>query len=295
MKETKKSDSTYSYGRKRIKCVLGIAAAACVLSSGYLYFENTFLTTTTYTVAFDNLPQGFDGYTIAQISDYHNAHSVVLNKRLRDAVQASEPDIIVLTGDLIDRRKTDMETALQLIRDLRDTAPMYFVCGNHDSLSTERDDLLRSLRDLDVQVIENETRTLTRSGDNICLIGIDDPTKTTDVWEQNEEVIRQELTPLVPEDGQFTMLLSHRPEMLNIYADLGVDLAITGHAHGGQIRLPNIGGLFAPGQGKIPPYTCGVYTQDDTQMVVNRGIGNSKFPFRVQNRPELVVVKLKTK
>ena len=290
MDRIKETDKT-SRSRKRTQRILCLAAAVCVLSAGYLYFEDTFLTTTTYTIAREDLPQGFDGYTIAQISDYHNAHSVVLNKRLRDAVQAAKPDIIVLTGDLIDRRRPDTETALRLVADLCDTAPIFFVCGNHDALSGEHDLLLKALRDLGVHVLENETYTLTRGADSLCLAGIEDPAKTKE-WSRKNEIVHEELTALDLQNGQFTLLLSHRPEMLAAYAEHGVDLALTGHAHGGQIRLPFVGGLYAPGQGTFPQYSCGVYTQDSTQMIVSRGIGNSKFPFRVQNRPELVVVKL---
>lgn len=274
--------------------VMCAAVAVCICLAGYLYFEDTFLSTTTYTVSSDRLPQSFDRYTIAQISDYHNAHSVLLNRRLRDAVQAAEPDVIVLTGDLIDRRRTDVETSLRLVRDLSDTAPVYFVCGNHDSLSDERETLLHGLRDLGVHVLENETRTLTRNEESICLVGIDDPAKSEE-WAENDEIVRRELTPLVPDNGAFTLLLSHRPEMLEVYAELGIDIALTGHAHGGQIRLPVVGGILAPGQGLFPPYDNGVYTEGKTQMVVSRGVGNSAFPFRVQNRPEVVVVKLTKK
>ena len=291
MGRMKHSKRTRGTGKKRTLQVMCAAAAACVCLAGYLYLEDTFLTTTTYTPACDNLPRSFVGYTIAQISDYHNAHSALLNRRLRDAVQAAEPDVIVLTGDLIDRRRTDVQTALRLAADLCKTAPVYFVCGNHDSLSDERETLLQSLTDLGVHVLENETRTLTRNAESICLIGIDDPAKTEE-WAKNEEIVRRELTPLVPDNEEFTLLLSHRPEMLEVYADLGIDVALTGHAHDGQIRLPVVGGILAPGQGLFPPYDNGVYTEGKTQMVVSRGVGNSAFPFRVQNRPELVVVKL---
>lgn len=293
MGRMKHSKRTRSTGKKRTLQVM-CAAAVCICMAGYLYFEDTFLRTTTYTAVCENLPRSFDGYTIAQVSDYHNAHSVLLNRRLRDAVQAAEPDVIVLTGDLIDRRRTDVQTALRLAADLCKTAPVYFVCGNHDSLSDERETLLQSLTDLGVHVLENETRTLTRNGERICLIGIDDPAKSEE-WAENEEIVRRELTPLVPDNEEFTLLLSHRPEMLEVYAELGIDVALTGHAHGGQIRLPVVGGILAPGQGLFPPYDNGVYTEGKTQMVVSRGVGNSAFPFRVQNRPELVVVKLTKK
>ena len=279
----------------KTKRLLIVSAAVCcaALSAGYLHFENTALQTTAYSVVSEKLPKSFDGYKIAQISDFHNAHSSSLGRRLRDAVYASQPDILVITGDLIDRERTDVDTAIGLVHDLRDTAPIYYVCGNHDAVNAEYEVLVSRLRSEGVHVLENETTVLRRGTEQICLAGIDDPAKDQD-WIGNDTLIRAELEQLPLDPQTFTVLLSHRPESLRVYAEQGVDLALTGHAHGGQIRLPFVGGLYVPTQGWFPKLTCGVYAEGETQMVVSRGVGNSGFPFRIQNRPELVVVTLQT-
>ncbi|MBQ7541160.1 MAG: metallophosphoesterase [Clostridia bacterium] len=270
------------------------AAAVLAALVYYLHFENTSLKTTRYSVSFDSLPQGFDGLTVAQISDYHNTQSAALNRRLREAVRSAKPDVIALTGDLIDRRRTDTDTAIRLARDLCETAPVYYVCGNHDTVSAERDALLVRLTEAGVHVLINEKTALQNGADGICIAGIDDPARAPE-WEIGSEVVRRELSQLSLDARQFTILLSHRPEAFAVYAQQGVQLVLAGHAHGGQIRLPFVGGLFAPVQGMFPKFTCGVFRQDRTTMVVSRGVGNSGFPFRVHNRPELVVVTLTLK
>ena len=276
--------------RKQIIAGLCVLLSAGIVS-GYLHFENTALQTTAYAVTSEKLPRAFDGYKIAQISDFHNAQSASLNRRLREAVRQAKPDIIVLTGDLIDRRRTDVETAIRLVHDLREVAPIYFVSGNHDILYATYDTLSQQLRAEGVRMLENEKTVLHSGTDTLCLAGIDDPTKAREGID-NAMILQTELEHLSLDAQQFTVLLSHRPEALDVYASQGVDLVFAGHAHGGQIRLPFIGGLFAPNQGVLPQYTAGVYLKDRTQMVVSRGIGNSAFPFRVQNRPELVVATL---
>ena len=278
--------------KKQVIAAFGVVLCAA-MGSGYLHFENTALQTTEYTVAFDTLPQRFSGYRIAQISDFHNAQSQTLNRKLREAVRQAKPDIIVFTGDLIDRTRTDLTTAVSLVHDLRDTAPMYFVCGNHDARSEAYETLVERLQSEGVRVLANETVLLQRGTDAICLAGVDDPARS-DQLPGNRAVLKREIESL-PRDASFTILLTHRPDTPVLYAEENMDLVLAGHAHGGQMRLPFAGGLYAPSQGVFPLYTEGVCTRGNMQMVISRGVGNSAFPFRVNNRPELVVVTLEKK
>jgi len=174
-----------------------------------------------------------------------------------------------------------------------DIAPVYYVTGNHEARISEYGKLKTALEITGVTVLENERTVLEKDGDTITLLGIDDPSFTADyLTGDSAAVVKNTLDDLVTEGVGYTVLLSHRPELFDVYAESGVNLVFSGHAHGGQIRLPFIGGLAAPNQGLFPKYDAGLFTEGDTNMVVSRGLGNSLFPFRVNNRPEIVVVQL---
>lgn len=256
-------------------------------TAGWLYWENNALQVSQYTVESAKLPKSFDGLRIAHVSDLQNAQFGTDNRRLLELLHQSQPDIIVITGDLIDSRRTNCNAAINFVREAVKIAPCYYVLGNHESRIKDRAYLEAGLWAAGATVLRNSHRVLRREDQSIRIAGLDDPTFSSPAqYEDN-------LAALMPENSGFTVLLSHRPEKFSLYSAYGVDLALCGHAHGGQIRLPWIGPLFAPHQGWFPPYTAGVYTQSGTAMAVSRGLGNSLFPFRINNRPELVVITLK--
>lgn len=272
-----------------------LVAAVCLLLAAavltpYLIYENTVPEVSEYALGGEKLPAGFEGFTIAQVSDFHNSRSRSLRERLLAALEAAAPDVIVLTGDLIDARKTDVDTALSLTEALTALAPVYFVSGNHEALAPQAWEILASgLRARGVTLLENDSVTLERGGDTAALQGISDPKFLAMAQIASTEQVAAQLPH---KKGEFRILLAHRPEAFDVYAAAGFDLILTGHAHGGQIRLPFIGGLYAPGQGWFPRYTAGVYRAAGSVMVVSRGIGNSVLPLRINNRPELVIVRL---
>ena len=142
-------------------------------------------------------------------------------------------------------------------------------------------------------ILENQKVQITREGGSITLVGIGDPSFQEDyLFGDSESVARQAIDDLQNESDGYTILLSHRPELFDLYVDTGMDLVFSGHAHGGQFRLPLVGGLVAPNQGFIPEYDAGQFTEENTTMIVSRGVGNSIIPIRVNNRPEIVVVTL---
>lgn len=244
-------------------------------------WANTALITTAYTIASPDLPAAFGGIRIAQVSDLHNARFGKRNRKLLELLAQAQPDLILITGDLLDSRRTDPETAVAFVREALKIAPVDFVPGNHEARIPEiYEEVKAALTGLGAVILENESRILERDGQRIVLTGLTDPDFGIS-WQD-----------LPAED--FQILLSHRPERFDWYAAQGADLVLTGHAHGGQVRLPWIGGLFAPHQGFFPAYTDGVHTQDNTRMVVSRGLGNSLFPLRFCNRPELIVVTLES-
>ena len=254
---------------------------------------NTALEIYEFQVSIDQIPESFSGFRIAQISDLHNAEFGENNSKLIELLSQSDPDIIVLTGDLIDSRQTDIDVALAFAQEAMKIAPVYYVSGNHEARVREYEDLKMGLLEAGVTVLENQKVQITREGENITLMGIDDPSFWEDyLFGDSASVARQAIEDLQNESDGYTILLSHRPELFDVYVDTGMDLVFSGHAHGGQFRLPFIGGLVAPNQGFFPEYDAGLFSEVNTIMIVSRGVGNSIIPIRFNNRPEIVVVEL---
>ena len=254
---------------------------------------NTALELNTYTIESEKLPKSFDGYKIAHVSDLHNNEMGEDNENLLAMLKDSSPDIIAITGDIVDSRNTDIEIALQFANEAEKIAPCYYITGNHEARVSEYESLKKGLIEIGVTVLEDKSISLEKSGEDITLMGVDDPSFITDyLLVDDEEVMQDKLSELKSENS-YTILLSHRPELFKIYVENDIDLVLSGHAHGGQFRLPFVDGLYAPNQGLFPEYDSGLYTEENTNMIVSRGIGNSLFPFRFNNRPEVILVELK--
>lgn len=281
------------WNKKHWLCCIAISL---VVISAWILLGNTQLEITEYYVSSSRIPDPFDGFEIAQISDLHNAEFGDENKDLLVLLSQIGPNVIVLTGDLIDSRQTDIEIALDFAGTAVQIAPVYYVTGNHEARVPEYEQLKTGLVDLGVTVLENQKVQITKDGESITLMGIQDPSFRTDyLFGDAESVSRQAITSLQNKSDGFTVLLSHRPELFDLYVDTGVDLVFSGHAHGGQFRLPAVGGLVAPNQGFFPKYDAGQFTEENTTMIVSRGVGNSIIPLRINNPPEIVVVELERK
>lgn len=279
--------------KKRI-IVLAVVAAVLLALIIWTVWGNTALELNTYTVSSERLPEAFDGYRIAHVSDLHNTEIGKDNKKLITMLRESKPDIICITGDIIDSRHTDIEIALQFVKSAMEIAPCYYVTGNHEARVSEYDELKAGMEAAGVVVLEDEKTKISLEGGEITLIGVNDPSYQTDyLFGDTETVVNEKLSELNSDEDGLTVLLSHRPELFEVYANSGVDLVLSGHAHGGQFRLPFVGGLVAPNQGLFPKYDAGLYTEENTNMVVSKGIGNSILPFRFNNRPEVILIELK--
>ena len=264
-----------------------------LLFSGWIWRGNTALEVNEYEMISNRIPEAFSGFRIAQTSDLHNAQFGERNEGLLSLLSQADPDIIVITGDLIDSRHTDIEIALEFCESAIEIAPVYYVTGNHEARVTEYEDLKNGLEENGIVILENEKVRLSRDEEYITLMGIQDPSFTTDyLFGDAESVAAATLSELQNESDRYTVLLSHRPELFNVYVDSQIDLVFSGHAHGGQFRLPFIGGLVVPNQGFFPEYDAGLFSKENTTMVVSRGAGNSIIPLRFNNRPEIVVVEL---
>lgn len=263
----------------------------------FFYFQNNSIVTTEMTISSAKIPSGFDEYKIVQLSDLHSKSFWKNQSVLVKKVKRINPDLIVFTGDLVDAKRYDEEPSLILMKEMVQIAPVYYTTGNHEWWSGRFNSLESKLSDLDVRVMRNKGDVITNGTDKIRIIGIDDPALDSGGYSEQavvEDAIVNSIKDL-PEDSSFKILLSHRPEMISLYSHYKFDLVFSGHAHGGQLRIPFVGGLVAPNQGFFPKYTAGTYRLDDTTMVVNRGLGNSIIPLRIFNRPEIVVVTIKSK
>ncbi len=277
--------------KKKTICILsGILLILIVWTA----WGNAALELNTYTISSRGLPDAFDGYRIAQVSDLHNAEFGDGNQRLLDMLREAEPDMIAITGDLIDSRKTNIAVALAFAEEAVRIAPCYYVSGNHEARVPEYRELKAGLEAAGVTVLDDARVEIEISGKSIIIIGVNDPSFLADYLTSDAAVMDRKLSELSSEDASFTILLSHRPELFDTYAAHEMDLVLTGHAHGGQFRLPLIGGLIAPNQGLFPKYDDGLYSEGNTNMIVSRGLGNSIIPFRFNNRPEVVLIELKS-
>lgn len=268
-----------------------VTAAVLLLLAVWLVWGNTALECNETVLSDPELPAAFEGFRIAQVSDLHNAEFGEGNQKLLDLLRQAAPDIIVITGDLIDSRDTDMETAIEFVRAAVKIAPCYFVTGNHESRVAEYPRLEADMTDAGVTVLRGEAAVLEREGESIRLIGAEDYSFFRfPAGEDGVAAMMEQIIPLA--QPGYNILLCHRPELITRFTELDIDLVLSGHAHGGQIRIPLVGGLFAPDQGFFPEYDGGVYALGDMRMVVSRGLGNSLAPLRVNNRPEVVVITL---
>ena len=256
--------------------------------------DNIVIHTTVTEVYISKLPDSFNGYRIVQVSDLHNNVYGIGQSYLISCIKAADPDIIVITGDLIDRNTRNVDNAMMFVSKAVEIAPVFYVSGNHEAnLPEEYHDLVRRMEEAGVSVLINESVTiLTVEEESVTLAGVVDPAFD---WSKPDGVIIDEEIKAAFADTdseQVKILLSHRPEHISVYADNNIDLVLTGHAHGGQVRLPFFGPVYAPSQGLRPKYTSGLYYEGNTRMFVSRGIGNGIAPFRFNDGPELAVMVL---
>ena len=268
--------------------VAAMAGGAFLLAQGL----DKRLEVTNYIVQSDKIPPSFDGYKIAQISDYHNDTVPGVS----DAVRDIKPDLIVSTGDLADD-EGDYLSALHLCERIANIAPVYAVTGNHDLWRGDYSDFERDIKNAGVTTLHNERVILEADGEGISLSGIDDPFTLNSA--RAREAVRNNLSKIRGYDG-YDILLFHRANLFDCIKDQGFDLVLAGHMHGGQIRFPSGRGFVSPKSGWtgkhsvfFPKYSGGRYSADGSEMLVSRGLGNPMLIPRFFNRPELTVVTLK--
>ncbi len=268
-----------------LKLLLLLALICAVL----VYDSNNRLVTDVFSLGNERLPEDLEGLRIVHLSDLHARSFGKDNEKLISAIADARPDIICITGDLVDKDQARQEGYVrQLMAAITQIAPVYFVSGNHDWAVGWARELFDVLREYGVTVLRNEYVTYGRGDDYIVIAGMDDPNGLRD--QKTPAKVVEEIRRDHP--GKYILMLYHRDTELAMWADLGVDAVLCGHAHGGLIRLPFTDGLVAPGQGLFPTWTAGIYTRDATQMLVSRGFTGSHGVPRLFNNPELVLAVL---
>lgn len=253
----------------------------------FCLYQNKHLVITTYTYESEKLGADLDGYRIVQISDLHNATFGKENKKLLETIRSCSPDIIVITGDLVDSNHTNVERAVAFVKEAVKIAPVYYVTGNHEYWldPSENEQMMQGILAAGAYDLDDEAVRIEKGDSSFLLVGLDD-----------QHLSDETLKNLLQEQkNELSIVLAHEPQYLQNYANAEADLVLTGHAHGGQIRLPFVGGIVAPDQGFLPEYTSGKYNRADTEMIVSRGLGNSIIPVRLFNYPEVVCVELRCK
>ena len=280
--------------RKIVRSILVAISALFVFFVGHTIWSNTTVGSSHFQVTSERIPSEFTGFKIAQISDLHNVQFGEDNSKVINILKKEKPNIIAITGDLVDSNHLDMDTAMEFVYQATDIAPCYYVTGNHEGwIGPTYNTLEEKLTEAGVTVLRNNGVLLREGEAHIQLIGLNDPVFSIGSHVSKTDALASELHNMKLESG-FTILLSHRPEAFDEYTKYDIHLVLAGHAHGGQIRIPFVGGLKAPGQGIFPKYDAGEYRKNDTTMIVSRGIGNSVFPVRINNQPEVVIVQLKS-
>lgn len=281
---------------KRIKRIIiwcSVLAALAVLCITAFYAG---LVVRRYTVKTDKLNEG-QSVRIVVVADLHSTYYGENQEHIINKIKEQNPDIIALPGDIIDDHESE-DGAKDFLDGIRGIAPTYYVIGNHELWTGEYERMKEMVASYGHTVLTNESKTIEVNGVELCISGVDDPDMLRYSNDEDIRAMQSEEELLYGfadvDDSVFNLLLAHRPERYHMYQKYDFDLVLSGHAHGGQIRVPGIiNGLFAPDQGFFPKYAGGRYDENDQTMIVSRGLGFNSLVPRIFNPPEVVVVDIK--
>lgn len=291
--------------------ITALFVMSCVLAF-FFYTQSNWIFTTNYTVSSKKIPKEFNGYKILQLSDLHSMQFGKDNIRLIKKIDKIKPDIIAVTGDVLNSQNDDGRVFLSLAERLAKKYTIYYIVGNHEQIVKNRcikkkltffNDYMEKLKSFGIIIVDDSSDRILKKGACIDIYGLDIPLKyykgkNSASYEGEKEFSVEEIKDAVGEceSGTFSILLAHDPKYFSLYDAWGADLTLSGHVHGGVIWLPFVGGLLSPEQSFFPEYDKGRFERNGKVMIVNAGLGNSivKIP-RFLVPPELSVITLKSK
>lgn len=273
--------------------IIGCLVIAAILTVAANSAANKTVHLTQYTFRHQDIPYNFDGYKLLLISDLHEAPFA---EQILAYIEETEPDIILFCGDLVQLPGYSFEEAKKIARGVGSTIPMYAVSGNHESQNAEYEHIVGNLWDEGIIWLENDSVRIKKDGDAIWLIGAKDNGKDVLREEEIQADVIDEITDDIPEDRRaFSILLNHRADMYPFLKNIGVDLILSGHMHGGIIRLPVLGGLIGHDvydHSIFPAYDYGYYDEGEAAMIVSGGCDQNPKKKRFFNPPEIVLITL---
>ncbi len=282
--------------RKMLYIIIGIIFILILIIR--IYIDSEMIEVTKLNIVSSKIPIEFEEYKIIQLSDLHNKSFGKNNERLIEAIDKETPDIVVMTGDMVSVNDKDFTAFYNLVSELSKKYKLYYIYGNHEGelSSKNRNKIDTFLRENNVTILNNDCVKLTSGDDEINMYGLCYTQKyyshkNGEKHEITKDYIENKLGSLDKE--KFNILLSHNPMFFDAYEKHGADLILTGHIHGGLIRLPMIGGLFSPDRTFFPKYSAGMYESGESKLVVNRGLSRGVRGFRLFNRPEIISITLK--
>ncbi|MGN0106805.1 MAG: metallophosphoesterase [Hominilimicola sp.] len=271
-------------GRKLI-AILVIIAVFLGLCSGLVIYQNNQLEKSFYQVKSNKVA---DNIRIVCIADMHLKEFGVDNERLVTEITNLSPDIIAVVGDMnMESKADDHECVISLVKKLNQTAPVYYSLGNHeiDAMLFKNSKIYDDVKKAGIKILNNETETVDIGGTKVDIIGLTQNPKEFDKYG------KKFFDKAMEDDDNFKLVLNHYPEnFLGVLDDYNIDLALAGHAHGGQVRVPIIGGLYAADQGVFPKLCDGYHEIGNSKLIITRGLGKSGIMPRINNKPEIAVV-----
>ena len=251
---------------------------------GFLIYENYYLKIKKIKYKNIKIKNDLNGFRILQISDYHNKRFLTKNYFI-NKIKNTKPNIIVITGDIINSRNPNYDIVDIVLNEIVKLAPIYYITGNHEKRLDDFYKFITKMKEIGVVVLEDERETIEIKKSKINIIGVND------ISYFGKDYLINKVENL-KKDDELNILLSHRPELFKEYASINIELVLSGHTHGGQIKIPFIGALYVPSQGFFPKYVDGIYKEKDTTMVISKGIGSSLIPLRLFSNPELILLEL---
>ena len=277
---------------KKIKWLLVVLFLTLIVVT-WVIWSNIALEITKIKIEDINMPYTLDGFKIVQISDLHNYEYGKNNEKLIENVKKEKPNIIAITGDFIDYQGQKKDVALYVAQKCVEIAPTFYITGNHESGIYNYDDFMNKLRDVGVEILDNRLIEFPYNNTYINVVGILDPSDGFYGYDYGEITFNRLEKAMEGKKDYYTILLTHRPEYYEVYKQFPINLVLSGHTHGGQFRLPFVGGVLGHNKVLFPKYDAGLFIENGVYMMISRGLGSSfRVPIRINNRPELVVIEL---